>query len=124
MGTLIINKLITRGFGAKRADPNQAGPVIQGYAGPPQFIVTALERPLRLRLGQSGMKRRLAEFDEVIVWAKLIELNDVAPPKKVEGWIRVRVKRSQQYAAVVAEHVSSRARAAWETIKVSVSRVK
>jgi hypothetical protein len=119
------NKIITRGLGGLRSVPESSGLVVQGYGPlPPAFVVTTLERPLRLRLGQSGLKRRMREFDEIIVWAKLIEVNDMPPPKKVEGWITVRVKRGQHHAMAMAEHISSRTRKAWETIKVSVWRVK
>ena len=125
MGTLITNKLITRGLGARRAEANRAGPVVQGYGGPPTFVVKALsERPARLRLGQSGTKRRLDQLDEVIVWAKLLEANGRTPDRDVKGWIKVKVDKNRGYASVMAEHVSTRAREAWEFIRVSVRRLK
>lgn len=127
MGTPLTNKIITRGMGALRTVPQSSGLVVQGY-GPkvPTFVITALEeRSRRLRLGQSGTKRRLQELDEVIVWAKLVTVNDKgAPPPKVEGWIRVRVRKDSGYASVMAEHVSTRVRKAWETMKVTVTRIK
>jgi len=124
MGTFITNKIITRGFGAKRAVPNRNGPIVQGYGGPPRFVVEAIERGTRLRLGQSGGKRRLDELDEVIVWAKLLEINGKTAPPNVKGWIKVKVDKDRGYAAVMAEHISSRTRAAWEIIKVTVQRLK
>lgn len=122
--TALTNKIITRGFGPKRSVVNTSGPITQGY-GPlaPAFVTEAFRRP-GLRLGQSGTKRRLQELDEVIVWAKLVEVNRRPPPVDVSGWIKVEVNKDSGYAAVVAEHVSTRVRAAWETIKVSVSRLK
>lgn len=124
VGTSISNKVVTRGFGSKRLAANQAGPVSQGFGGPPSFVVAAIERPLRLRLGQSGTKRRLEQLDEVIVWAKLVELNGKEPSKPIKGWVRAKVDPSRGYASVMAEHIASRARAAWEVIRVSVSRLK
>jgi hypothetical protein len=125
MGTLLQNKIVTRGLGVIRTVPQSSGIVVQGYGPkPPAFVVSALERPLRLRLGQPGTKRRLEELDEVIVWAKLVTVNDVEPKKPIKGWIRVKVRKDSGYAAVMAEHVASRVRAAWETIKVSVTRLK
>lgn len=126
MGTQITNKLVTRGFGAKRSIPNSAGPVMAGFGGPPHFVVAALEenRPARLRLGQSGAKRRLDQLDEVIIWAKLIEVNNQVPKRPIQGAIRVQVDKKQGTARVMAEHISSRAREAWEFIKVSVRRLK
>lgn len=125
MGTLITNKLVTRGFGAKRVTVNLAGPIVQGFGGPPSFVVAALaDRPLRLRLGQSGTKRRLEQLDEVIIWAKLIEINGRPAPVNVKGWIRVKLDKGRTYASVMVEHIASRARAAWEVIRVTVQRWK
>lgn len=121
------NKLITRGFGSARSIQESAGLVVQGYSSSvPIVIITALkERPLRLRMvGQSGTKRRLAEMDNVILWAKLVEMNDKPPPVKVEGWIHVKVQRSLNKASVMAEHVGSRVRDIWETVKVTITRLK
>lgn len=125
MGTLVTNKLITRGLGATRLVANQAGPIVQGYGGPPSFVVQALSgRPARLRLGQSGTKRRLDQLDEVIVWAKLVEANGKVPTRDVKGWIRVKVDRDRGFASVMVEHVSTRVREAWEFIRVHVRRLK
>jgi hypothetical protein len=125
MGTPLQNKIVTRGFGAVRTLPQSSGIVVQGYGPvPPAFVVAALERPLRLRAGQSGTKRRMRELDEVIVWAKLVTVNEVEPKKPVKGWIRAKVDSSSGYASVMAEQVSARARKAWEVIKVTATRVK
>ena len=119
-------KIITRGMGpATNGVSGECSMVVQGYGGvTPAVIVSTIERPLRLRLGQSGTKRRLAELDELIVWAKLIEVNDKAPKRPIKGWIRVRARKEAGYASVMAEAVSSRARKTWEVIKVTVSRLK
>lgn len=118
----VVNRIVTRGFGMSRGPPGRAGPVTQGYGGPPRFVVIAIRRGIRP--GQSGTKRRLREMQEVIVWARLIELNRRPPPKKVEGFIKVRVDRDSGYAKVMAEHVSSRVRKAWESLKVIVKRIR
>jgi hypothetical protein len=124
MGTPLQNKLITRGFGVVRSVPQASGLVVQGYGPkPPPFVITTLTPP-RLVLGQSGTKRRLAELDEIIVWAKLVEKNGVEPKRPVKGWIRVKVDRDRGYASVMAEHVGTRTRKAWEVIKISVQRLK
>lgn len=99
--------------------------VTQGFGGPPAFVVAAFQRGIIV--GQSGTKRRLREMDTVIVWAKLIEVNRRPPhPKpgneKIQGFVVVPVSKS--YARVVASHVSSRVRKAWEDLKVIVKRIK
>lgn len=123
MGTPLVNKVITRGFGSPRSVANRCGPIAQGYGGPPTFVTETFRRP-SLRLGQSGTKRRLQELDEVIVWAKLVTVNDVEPKRLVKGWIRVRVDRSRGFAAVMAEHLGTRVRSVLETVRVSVTRLK
>ena len=114
-----VNKIITRGFGPMRDGvPGRAGPVTQGYGGPPPgFVVTAFRQ---LVFGQSGTKRRLAQLDEVIVWAKLIEYNGKVPERPIKGWIRVRVSKQSGFASVMAESV----RVIRDYIKVTVSRLK
>ncbi len=122
MGTQLTNKIVTRGFGAKRSVPGTSGPVTMGY-GPlaPAFVIAALSQ---VKLGQSGLKRRLAEMEEVIVWAKMIEANGKPPPKEIKGWIRVRVNKKRGYAMAMAEHVGTRVRSILESIKVSATRIK
>ncbi len=117
----MLNRIITRGFGPSRGVPGVAGPITQGYGGVPPFVVAAIRRGVKL--GQSGTKRRLRELDTVIVWARLLEVNGVVPPRKIAGQIAVNVKKDGRMA-VALEHVSTRTKAAWESLKVVVSRVK
>lgn len=111
----ITNRIIMRGMG-----PHINRLICQGYGGPPAFVITAILRGIRV--GQSGTKRRLRELDPIIVWAKLIEVNDHPPPKKIEGFITVYV--SKAYARVIASHVSTRVRKAWQDLKVIIQRIK
>lgn len=113
----ITNRIIMRGMG-----PHINRLITQGYGGPPAFVVAAFQRGIIV--GQSGRKRRLREMDTIVVWAKLIELNDMPPPKKIEGFIRVPVDHDRGFAAVMAEHVSSRVWKAWQDFKVIVKRIK
>ena len=123
MGTPLSNKIVTRGFGSLRTVPNRAGPVVQGFSPTtPAAIVAALVQ-LRPKPGQSGTKRRLQDLDEVIIWAKLVSVNDIKPKQNVEGRIHVQVKDTSR-VSVMAEHVGSRVRSAMETIKVFVTRIK
>jgi len=120
----ITNRIITRGFGPSRGLPGRAGPITQGYGNPPQFVVSALQRNLSLRLGQSGTKRRLRELQHVIVWAKLIEVNDMPPKRKIEGFVKVPVNAEHGTSRVVVEHVASRVRSALSDIKVTIKRLR
>jgi hypothetical protein len=114
-----INRIVTRGMGSSRGLAGRAGLVTQGYGGPLHEVLRRI-----VRIGQSGAKRALRELDEVIVWAKMIRLNDEPPPAKVEGFVRVRVNRASSYAVSLIEHVSTRVRKAWEDIRISIKRLK
>jgi len=99
--------------------------ICQGYGGPPAFVIAAIGRGIVV--GQSGAKRRLREMDTVIVWAKLIEVNKKSPQQrpgneKIQGFVTVPV--SKGYARVVASHVSSRVRKAWEDLKITIKRLR
>jgi hypothetical protein len=118
------NKIVTRGFGPIRNIPQTSALVVQGY-GPllPQFVVVALteaQRPIRLRGGRSSAHRRLDQLDEVIIWAKLVDVNgQEGPVPNIKGWVKVKVDRTSRASALV-EHVSTRVQSIFERIKVTV----
>lgn len=123
---LIHNRIVTRGFSDDSfpVSPGAAGPIVQGYGA---LTLAPIEETAQLRIrqkGQSGTKRSLERLHEVIVAAKLIEVNGDEPDHRVQGWIRVRVNPETNFAAVQAEHVSQRARSPLEDITVEVKRVK
>jgi len=117
-----VNRIVTRGMGTSRGKAGRAGLVTQGYGGPLQAVLQEIRR--FVKIGASGAKRALKEFDEIIVWAKLIRVNDEPPKTKVEGFIRVKINLATHYAINLVEHVSTRARKAWEDIKITISRIK
>lgn len=118
---MIVNRIVTRGFGPSRDIAGRAGPITRGYGGVLQIVAPAVERAIRR--GKSGDKRYLDELEEVIVWAKLIEINNMPPKKKIEGSVRVRVD-SKTNVSVTAENVRSRVRNALDKIKVTIKRIK
>jgi hypothetical protein len=90
----------------------------------PEFVVAAIQHAQRRpTMGQSGTKRRLQELDEVIVWAKLMSINERVPVQSVKGFVRVKINKESGYASVMVEHVSSRVRKAWNVIRVTVKRI-
>lgn len=115
-----VNRIVTRGMGTSRGRPGRAGLVTQGYGG--FRIVEEFKRIVRV--GQSGAKRALRELEEIVVWAKLIRINDEPPLVKIEGFIRVRVNSAVRYAIGLTEHLSTRVRKAWEDIKITIRRLK
>lgn len=93
-----FNRLCTRGLG-----PSQLL-VTQGYVGPPAFVIVAFQR----NFGQSGLKRRQRDLDLVVVWAKLIEVNDKSPAKNVQGFVKVPIERTHKPTSIIMELISLR----------------
>jgi hypothetical protein len=109
-------------MGTARRLPGVAGLVTQGYGGcPPEFVEEAIQRAIRK--GRSGDKRYLEELEEIVVWAKLVQVNNRKPEEKIEGSVRVKVD-SNTKTVVQAEHFRQRVRNAIERIKVTVKRLK
>ena len=109
----ITNRIITRGLG-----PHRNRLVTQGYGGPLQAIIKAAERALEF--GRSSAHRLQEELKEVIIWAKLVSVNDKAPPVRVQGFVRVRVGRVLAAARTVASFVNKTASDVWGKVVVTV----
>lgn len=119
---MTINRIVTRGMGVSRGIAGRAGLITQGYGGPLAAVKEAVKR--LIKAGQSGTKRALQELQEVIVWAKLIRVNDVAPKVALEGSVKVRVSDVSQIVVKVLERVTARTRKAWEDVKITVTRIR
>lgn len=117
-----VNRIITRGMGASRGKAGVAGMVTQGYGGIFRIVKDQLRR--FAKAGQSGAKRALKELEEVVVWAKLIRVNDERPQSLIQGGIKVKINTARKIAVSLAESVSTRVRSAWEDIKITVKRIR
>lgn len=124
---MLYNKIITQGYGLNRQTVQSSGLVVLGIGTPlPNFIIETLEdqRPLRLRYGQSGTKRRLDQLDEVIIWAKLIEVNGEFPRSQIKGSVKVVFPKHRDPLKMTLEHVSTKIKNSWEDIKIRVRRLR
>jgi hypothetical protein len=121
---MTINRIITRGMGASRGLAGRAGMVTQGYGGFFRAVVKLFEPVLRVRRGRSAPRREEKELETIIIRAKLIEVNDSPPKKKVEGFIRVAIDRSKNVVINVSKNVSTRVKSIYEIFKVKISRIK
>jgi hypothetical protein len=117
------NKLVTRGLGPLSGGvPGRSSMVSQGLGG---FFQNIKRQAIRIiQAGQSGTKRALQELQEVMVWAKLIRINDEKPPIPITGSIKVRISKTSQIAAVLVSRASVRVRSALEDLKITVKRIK
>lgn len=117
-----LNRIITRGMGPSRGAPGIAGMVTQGYGGFFRFVA---EIPARLvRAGRSSAQRAVQGLEEVIVWAKLVRVNDKKPEQSVEGFVRVGIDKARHIAVNIMGSITTRARSVWEDIKITISRIK
>lgn len=118
---MIGNRIITRGMGRSRGIPGRAGMVTQGYGGLFKKIV---EAGVRLyKVGQSGAKRAARELEEVIVWAKLLRVNDAPPKNDIKGFIKVNVSTVRNIAVNLVEGARLHTRKTWDSIKITIKRL-
>lgn len=119
---MTLNRIITRGMGASRGKAGVAGMVTQGYGG---FFRRAVEAARKLAaIGRSSAQRAAQGLEEVIVWAKLVRVNDKKPEKEVEGFVRIGIDKARHIAVNVMGSISTRIRSVWEDIKITIDRIK
>lgn len=109
-------------MGTSRGKAGRAGMVTQGYGGIFERVVEGVRHAIRL--GKSGARRTLQELEEIIIWAKLIEVNDTPPPRKIEGFVRIGIDRARSFAVALAESLNVRIRKTWEDVKVTVEMIR
>jgi hypothetical protein len=114
--------IITRGLGTPLL-------VTQGYGAIPGFIPEIID-DIRIRKGGGGgAKRRrrqeeLRDLTPIVVWAKLVEVNDMPPKVTIEGSITVPGGPESDPPSTKVEYITRRVRKAWEAVKVTVKRLK
>lgn len=108
----VINRALTRGMG-----PNMRL-VASGGGGFRKFIEF-----IRQKAGD-GAKYVKDGLEEVIVWAKLIRVNDTKPEQSVEGFVKVGIDKARHIAVNIMGSITTRVRSAWEDIKITISRIK
>lgn len=117
-----VNRIITRGMGTSRGKAGVAGLVTQGYGGLFRFVKEQARRAIRV--GKSSAKRAAEGLEEIVVWAKLVRVNDRTPDQKIEGFVRVGIDRARKYAVALVGSITSRVRQAWQDIKITINRIR
>lgn len=113
-----------RGMGSSRGHTGLVGLVTQGYGGVPTFVAIALENSAAIRHpGGNSYKRKLQELQPIIIWAKLIEINDELVDKRIVGSTTVYQKLEPQ-KTVFIEHYSTKIKHIWESLKIKIQRIK
>jgi len=114
-GARIGSTLVTRGFGRNQSI------VAQGFS-----FMTAVGQILTrfIELGQSGTKRALREIQEVVVWAKLIRVNNKTPESPIQGFVKIKLSDASQIAVRAVKKVSVKVRSIFDDLKITVNRLK
>lgn len=118
----MMNRLVTRGMGTSPGPPGRASMVASGMGG--IFVAIAQVVKRVIRVGQSGTKRALRELEEVVVWAKMIRVNDEPPPKTIQGFVKATIRDAKDYTVAAAKEFKSRVKNVLETVKIRVDRIK
>lgn len=118
-----VNRLVTRGMGASRGVPGRAGLVTQGMGGIFRFIVKEIPERI-IRVGRSSAKRAAEGLEEIVVWAKLVSVNEQTPEKKVEGFIKLGIDRARRIAVTLTDGITARVKSAYNNLRVTISRIK
>jgi hypothetical protein len=63
-------------------------------------------------------------LEEVIVWAKLIRVNDQRPQQNVQGYVKIGIDKAKRIAVTLAGSISSKVRNIFNDIKITISRIK
>lgn len=83
-----VNRLVTRGMGRNYQQPGNSGMITAGMGGFFQQIIDEYVAPLARRIVKTGRSARdsaLREFNNVVIWAKLVFINDAEPKALIAG---------------------------------------
>lgn len=117
----IANRIVTRGFGPTRGVVGRSGPVTLGYGGIPKFVYEAVQEAARVIIrGGSGADIR-KELYPIIVWAKLVEINNSTPKREIKG--QQAQQPGTQHVSVAVDLLSNRRKSVFERIKVRASQL-
>lgn len=117
----MINRIVTQGFGPSRGSAGRAGPVTSGFGGGELHELPVVEGTRRIVHGRSGEHRR-RDDSPIVVWAKLVEVNDNVPSINIEG--KTSSRREHRSVRTFVDYVSSRVKKLSEIVKVIVEKVR
>lgn len=108
----VIHRTLTRGMG-----PNMRL-IASGGGGFRKFIEFIKQK------AGDGAKYVKDGLEEVIVWAKLIRVNENRPAQHVEGYVRIGIDKAKRIAVSLVGSLSAKARNIFNDIKITISRIK
>jgi hypothetical protein len=112
----VINRTITRGMGAPRGT-GRAGLITVGGGGFRQFIEI-----IRRKAGD-GVDYVKKNVENIVVWARLITVNDEKPQQLIQGSANV-VVTNKKITVRMTEGFRHRVRKIWENVKITINRIR
>lgn len=109
-------------MGGRPGNAGRAAMVTQGMGGLFARIVAGAKRVVKL--GQSGTKRALRELEEIVVFAKMIRVNNQPPPAPIQGFVTVTLNNARDFVVSATRSISMRVKNVYETIKITVTRLR
>lgn len=113
----VINRTITRGMGAPRGS-GRASLVASGFGGLRKYF-----EAVKRKLGD-GVDYVRNNIDHIIVWAKLVNVNEEKPKHMVQGHTYVKTNKDRRISVKAVGGFSSNIRRTWENIKIIFHRIK
>jgi hypothetical protein len=108
----VIHRTLTRGMG-----PNMRL-VASGGGGFRKFIEFIKQK------AGDGAKYVKDGLEEVIVWAKLIRINEQRPEQNIQGYVKIGIDKARRIAVSLAGSISTKARNIFNDIKITINRIK
>lgn len=109
-------------MGSSRGIPGRAGMITSGFGG--KIFERIKEEFVRVvRTGRSAAEKITKEVQEVIIWAKLIRINNDKPEHPIIGHTKVKLS-SSAIAVNIVEKISSRVRKTVDDIKITIKRIR
>ena len=113
----VINRVVTRGMGAPRGS-GRASMIVAGAGGFRQFVEFVK------RKAGDGANYVKENIEQIVIWAKLISINDEKPKQFIEGSLRLEIDKNKKISVRMSEGIKSRVRKTWEDIKITISRIR
>ena len=120
----MINRIVTRGMGRSTdaSGRHRPGMVSQGYGGIFTAIVETAQRIYRT--GKSSVRKLEKKVDEVIVYVRLIRVNDEPYEGNVQGSTRISFEVVKKTYVRITESVRVRLRKITDVIRVMATRIR
>jgi hypothetical protein len=105
-----------------RGIPGRSSAIVLGYGGIPRAVLDQVDEAVRqFKLRGNGKPRELLdEIREIVISAKLIEVDGREPKKKIQGTIRVRLDDSS--IRTIVEHLETNVCLDDRDIKIMITR--